>query len=375
MTRPKVLLISASIGGGHIAAAHALEEAFTDFPCDVEHIDLLDFTSKIFRRLFRNTYFDLVKSVPDFVDWFGKRLDKDAHKSQQRRLLTHLTRVTSPRLSSYIRRFQPDLIVHTHFLPPVLLSKGYKKRVTEVVVVTDYGAHSLWVNGDVKRYFVATEEMSVHLHSLGVSLEKIRVSGIPISPRYQQLEAQNTARNSLGILSSKVVLLMVSGMDKTTVAILLKQLKYFKITLTVVIICGRSTGLLSHIQKILASYQGSIDFRLISFTKELPCYLAAADILVGKPGGLTSSESLAAGLPFAVVTPYPLQEEANANFLLENGAGIRIEPLSVFGYKLERFFTDQEKQHRMQKAAKGLAKAYAANEIAKDLYEEIAPCK
>ena len=375
IVRPKILIISASIGGGHVAAACALEEAFADYPCDVEHIDLLDFTSRAFRRLFRDTYLRLLKSVPDFVDWFGKRLDKDIPKNRQHRLLKHLVRVASPRLARYIKRFRPDLVVHTHFLPPVLISKRDKERIVEAVVVTDYGAHSLWLSKGIKHYFVATKEIAVHLCSLGVSHEKVRVRGIPIAKSYQRLVKQSAACSALKILNDKVVLLIVSDMDKATVSTLLAQIKDIKIALTVVIICGRSTKLIGYIQKILANYQGSIDFRLMGFIKELPYYMAAANILVGKPGGLTSSEALAAGLPFAVVTPHPLQEEANSNFLLENGAGMRIEPLSVFGYKLECFFNDQKKQHRMQEAAKELAKVYAANEIAKDLYEEISPCK
>ena len=163
----------------------------------------------------------------------------------------------------------------------------------------------------------------------------------------------------------------IKALDRSLRVMEQNLVSYTPIALTVMIICGRSTELLGHIQKILANYQDSIDFRLIGFTKKLPRFMAAADILVGKLGGLTSSEALAAGLPFAIVTPYPLQEEANANFLLENGAGMRIEPLSVFGYKLERFFADQERQYRMQKAAKELARVYAANEIAKDLYKEL----
>ena len=81
--------------------------------------------------------------------------------------------------------------------------------------------------------------------------------------------------------------------------------------------------------------------------------MAAADLLIGKPGGLTTSEALAAGLPVAVVSPYPLQEEANANFLLEHGAGLRLEPLTVTPYKLRNFFADDARRKAMRRAALG----------------------
>jgi processive 1,2-diacylglycerol beta-glucosyltransferase len=91
--------------------------------------------------------------------------------------------------------------------------------------------------------------------------------------------------------------------------------------------------------------------------------MAAADLILGKPGGLTTSEALAAGLPFAVVNPYPLQEEANTTFLLEHGVGFRIEPLSVLEYKLKRFLLDPNRRQNMQQQALRLAKPNAARQI------------
>ena len=142
--------------------------------------------------------------------------------------------------------------------------------------------------------------------------------------------------------------------------------------LTVFVICGRTEYLMKAAAKEVSDGgpESLVLIKVLGFVDEMPRYMAAADLLLGKPGGLTTSEALAAGLPFAVVSPYPLQEEANANMLLERGAGIRIDPLTVLNYKLKAFFADETRRNIMGDSAKELARPYAAREVIRSLLEE-----
>ena len=367
----RVLIVSASIGGGHVAAAKALEDAFAAHPkidsLDIDHIDLLNFTYVGFRRLYRDAYFDLVKNVPDFVDWFGKRLEKN-HAGRQQRLLSRLSRVTSRRLARYVKRTQPDLIIHTHFLAPGLLNKANHAHIPQISVITDYGAHSIWQHDSIQHYFVACHEIEAHLKSLGVEASKIDVTGIPIAQAFKDLPTRSEAQNQVG-LPDNSILFMASGMKPTTVQTILLQLRRLDLNTHVLVSTGRSPELTKRVEKAIEGFSGKTTFSLLGFTKELPQIMAAANLIIGKPGGLTTSESLAAGLPFAVVDPYPLQEEANANFLIENGAGFRIDPHSVFSYKLERYWSNPQKQQQMSQAAIELSKATAANDITEKLLQ------
>src|SRR5690606_5067476 len=137
--------------------------------------------------------------------------------------------------------------------------------------------------------------------------------------------------------------------------------------LSVLVVCGRTPELLSVARAESAEASGLVDFTVVGFSTEVPLLMAAADLLVGKPGGLTTSEALAAGLPFAVVDPYPLQEEANANFLLEHGAGMRIEPLTTFGHKLKNYFANDARRAAMRANARAHARPHAADAIAAEL--------
>ena len=301
-----MLIISASIGGGHVAAARALQAAFIERHTEVTHIDLLDYTTRAFRRLYRQAYFDLVRTAPEFVDWLGKRLDRtpSEHKTQQEKLRARLARLISIQLPRLIDRYQPDAIVHTHFsapevlssrLSPDLLRRSGREPIPQAVVITDFFAHSFWLQPKVSRYFVASEEVAVHLGACGVLPGHITVSGIPIDLRFDSLESKQTARQLLGYPAERdVLLLMAGGLDERPLRALVKELKILRWPLTAVIVCGRSPELLEVATQAVGETDGLVTFDLVGFTQEVPRYMSAADLLVGKPGGLTSSEALAA---------------------------------------------------------------------------------
>ena len=371
MPEPRVLVVSASIGSGHVAAGRALESALRTAGAETHHVDLLDYTTVPFRRLYRQAYFDLVRSAPDFVDWLGKRLDRGPAEAQtlQARLRARLARALSYHLPRQIERVQPSLLVHTHFLGPEILSAQRRApSIPQVQVITDFVAHALWLRSSVRRYYVGAEELAVHLRASGVAPERVRVTGIPIDARFAALPSKAAARARLELDGERDMLLfMAGGMEYKTVRTLLEQLLQLRWPLQVVLVCGRSPALMAQLRPLVAEARGLVRVRLLSFTEEVPSYMAAADLMAGKPGGLTSSEALAAGLPMAIVQPYPLQEEANATYLLEAGAAVRIEPLTIFGYKLQRYFTDHQRRRQMAVAARALGRPWAARDVVDDL--------
>ena len=373
----RVLIISAAIGGGHVAAARALHKAFIAQGAEATHVDLLDYTTAPFRRLYRQAYFDLVRNAPEFVDWLGKRLDRTPgeSKTRQAKVRARLTRLISFHLPRLIKRYKPDVIVHTHFIAPEILSthlspdllrrSSRDAPVAQMVVITDFFAHSLWFQPGITRYFVASEEVAAHLRASGVAAERIEVSGIPIDPVFTQLEPKTEARAALDYPQDRdVVLIMAGGLGSQLVTTLIGYLKELRWPVTVTLICGRSPELTKVITSAIGDFEGLVSFDVLGYSEHVARYMSAADLLIGKPGGLTSSETLAAALPFAIVQPYPLQEEANTSYLLENGAAMRIEPLSVFNYKVRHFLETPTLRQQMQAAAATLAKPDAAATIA-----------
>ena len=368
----RALIVSASIGSGHVAAGRAVAAALTERGATVEHVDLLDYTSTPFRRLYRQSYFDLVRTAPDLVDWLGKRLDVSREaKTRQARLRARLTRLISYHLPRQLDAFRPDLIVHTHFLGAEILSTRKRSQgIPQVEVITDFLVHGLHLHPLMRRYYVAHDELAVHLRAVGVAADKVRVTGIPIDARFADLPSRSAARAALGLDPDRdVLLIMAGGMEAKVTIEMLRQLRALPWPLTVVVITGRSEPLRSRLTDAVEGSDGIVRFRVLGYTFDVPTWMAAADLLAGKPGGLTTSEALAAGLPFAVVQPYPLQEEANSNFLVEGGAGMRIDPLTTFGYKVQRFLATPDRRAAMARAAGALGRPRAAADVADDVIE------
>lgn len=369
----KLLIVSASVGGGHVAAAQALEAAAGHSDLTVRHVDVLQFTGPAFQRLYRDIYFDLVQLAPEAVSWFGDLVDRRPSESKTRtqQLFARLSRVVLRRLPRTIDAWRPDMLLHTHFLPSALLASTSHRRLPSAVVVTDYEAHAFWLQPSVDRYYVASDAIRAHLLANQVDADRIRVTGIPVGERFGALPSKLEARCALGLdVDRDVLLLLASGLDAEVLERLVGQLKELRWPLTTLVVCGRSSDLVQVAKHAIGEGGELVDFRVIGFSSEMPQLMAAADVLTSKPGGLTSSEALAAGLPIAIVSPYPLQEEANARHLLEVGAGLSIDPLTVFGFKLKSLLADPERRAVMRENALRAAHPHAARDIIRSLVED-----
>ena len=372
----RVLIVSASIGGGHVAAGRALEAAFGEAGVPARHVDLLDYTSAPFRALYRRSYFDLVRTAPEMVEFLGRRLDRSPTElpARSRRVGRRLARLASYQLPRWVDAYRPDLVVHTHFLSTGVLGSRRTGAVPQAVVVTDYGAHALWLAPDVARYFVAAEEVAVHLRASGVDGARVAATGIPVDPRFARLETPSAARARLGLPPDvQVLLVSLSGLDAATAARLLEEVKRTPWPLRVQAICGRSSDLLEVATAAAADPSDLVRIDAFGMRQDVPTLLAAADLVVGKPGGLTVAEALAAGRPFVVVDPYPLQEEANATFLLEHGAGLRVEPLTTLPHKLGTLLRDPARFAAMRDAARAVGRPHAARDVVAGALELVAP--
>lgn len=376
--RPRVLVLSASIGGGHVAAGRALHKAFTALDTEVEHIDLLEHTAVPFRRLYRQAYFDLVRNVPDLVEWVGRRMDRrpSERKTSPQRLRARVTRLLSYELPRTIDKYRPHAVVHTHFLGAEIVAGRLRRRqpLPQAEVITDFFAHNLWLQPGIARYFVASEELRVHMLAAGVDPNRVRVTGIPIDPAFASLPSRAEARAKFGLSSDReVLLLLAGGLEAAGIRNVLEQLRDFRWPLSVIVVCGRSPELQRVAHSATEGAEGPVTFSVMGFVDDMPTLMAAADIAVTKPGGLTTSEALASSLPLVLISPYPLQEEANARVLLEQGCAVQVEPLTTFAHKLRKLLEEPDRLASMRQAAAPLAHPDAAGRVARTVLDELVP--
>jgi processive 1,2-diacylglycerol beta-glucosyltransferase len=369
---PRVLILSASSGAGHVRAAQALERAFQmRGGCHVEHVDAIDYVSKLFQRLYEDAYIALVRRAPDLMGLLYDRMDQPWRHPRRRLALDRLN--TQPMIRM-LKRVQPDLCIATHFLPAEILAwliAKKKLRARNAIVVTDYDVHAMWLCRTVDRYYVALQESAEYLASIGVPREKLRVAGIPIDPLFESPLDRGEVRRKFGLaLDSRVVLISAGGYGIGPVEQLVRDLLALNRPWQIVAIAGKAEKLkkrLDELSKTAGKLSGGRDCLVaIGFTKEMDQYMAAADVLVGKAGGLTTSEALARALPMVLIDPIPGQEERNADHLLEAGAAIRCNNLPAAAWKIAALLDQPEKLRTMSEAAAAMARPGAARAIVED---------
>ncbi|MET0623010.1 MAG: glycosyltransferase [Pyrinomonadaceae bacterium] len=374
MTFKKVLILSASAGAGHMRAADAVERAFrlTDAAAEVRHVDTLQYTNKLFRHLYSKAYIDLVNKSPELLGWFYDHLDKP-WKNERRRLA--LDKLNTRPFVKMLEEYRPDITVCTHFLPAEIISwLKAKGRVgfRQAIVVTDFDVHAMWLCHHYEQYFVAMDETREHLVRLGVPGEKVTTSGIPIDPVFAERKDKLEMRAKYGLRPEvTTVLVSAGGFGVGPIEHMLESLTGMRHPAQIVALCGRNEELKTRLgaasERLPRSHHVTI--RPVGFTTEMDEYMTAADILLGKPGGLTTSEALAKGLVFAIVNPIPGQEERNSDHLLENGVAVRCNNLPVLAYKLDRLLDDPARFASMQAGAQRMARPDAARTIVKKLLE------
>lgn len=368
----KVLILSASVGAGHMRAADALERAFNLRVPDweVRNIDVLKYTNALFRRLYGKAYIEMVNSMPEVLGWMYDSLDKP-WENERRRLA--LDRLNAQPFIGLLKREKPDLAVCTHFLPSEIISwltaKG-KIDFPQSIVVTDFDAHAMWLCRNYANYFVALDETRAHLEKLGIDAPKITVSGIPIDPVFEETKDRGAMRSKFGLAPDRLTILVsAGGFGVGKIEPLLRALSELRSPAQIVAVCGRNEELRTELVKLAKSELDNerVRFHPIGFTSEMDEYMSASDLIVGKPGGLTTSEALAKGLVFCVVNPIPGQEERNSDHLLETGCAIKCNNLTVLAYKIDSLVADPDRFASMKRNVREFARPHSAADIVEKL--------
>ncbi len=372
--KKRVLILSASAGTGHVRAGQALEKAFqADDRCgEVLHEDALKYTNKLFRDFYSKLYMQLVREAPTVLGWVYNATD-EPWKGDAVRL--QLDRLNLQPLVKFIREFDPQISVCTHFLPAGLIAHLIDRGDLDThhsIVVTDFDCHAMWLSRIFHRYFVALDETKQHLEALGLPSERVSVTGIPIDPIFSVPVDVPSVRVSHQLKADKPTLLLSAGalgVGPTEIAV--RRLMELHHDTQTIVICGKSEELRERVTGIVGARNPR--FRVLGYTDRMHELMQISDLFIGKPGGLTTSEALACGLPMCVISPIPGQEERNSDHLLEEGCAIRANELTTLAWKIDRLLDDAPRLARMRERAQALGRPHAARTVVQTLIDDTLP--
>ncbi|MDB6172656.1 MAG: Monogalactosyldiacylglycerol synthase [Chthoniobacteraceae bacterium] len=372
--KKRVLIMSASAGSGHIRCGDALQKAFAadSRTGEVVHEDALKYTNKLFRDFYSTLYGKLVRSAPQLLG-FAYRVSDEPWKNETVRL--QFDRLNTRPLKKFIQKFDPHITVCTHFMPAGIIAHLIEKEELDArlsIVVTDFDCHAMWLSRLFHRYFVAIDETKAHMEALGLPSERITVAGIPIDPVFAQPVDRIQTRISFGLDPAKTTLLLSAGtlgVGPTEVAV--RRLIELRNPVQTIVVCGKSEELRERITAAVGMNNPA--FLVLGYTTRMHELMHISDLFLGKPGGLTTSEALACGLPMIVVSPIPGQEERNSDHLLEEGAALRCNEMTTLPFKIDRLLDDPERLARMTERARALGRPNAARDVVNALLSDHLP--
>lgn len=370
----KILIFYGSYGGGHLSAAKSIrdyiEKNYSD--SQVELVDCVEYVNKLFNKLTTKAYKDFSKNAR----WIWKHLYYDSENGSLSRICNTINRLMAIKLNRLIQEFQPDLIISTHpfssQMCAILKEKG-KLNCKVATILTDYAPHNQWLvkSEFIDYYFVAQQGMVDDLVSRGVNKDKIHVTGIPLSSRFLQSYNKQKILEDYGLTSDKNTILFFAGgefgfgKDKTFNR--LKAIIDNLPNLQVVAVAGRNEKMKERFDELVKATKTESNVKILSFTNQVPELMSVSDLVITKPGGLTTTESLASGLPLIIIDPLPGQEEENAEFIENSGAGIWVKDSDNIETILLDIFNNPDKLESMKSKARLIAKKNSTQNIVETL--------
>jgi processive 1,2-diacylglycerol beta-glucosyltransferase len=366
---PRVLILSASVGAGHLRAAEAVEQALRQTVPDVtvKNVDVLDLTNRVFRRVYGKLYLDLVNQAPHVLGYFYDLMDQPSRSGKNRgdRLRLVLQKLNLKPFIRFLQKDPWDLVINTHFLPAEIIASLRKRgevSLPQATVTTDFDTHRLWVHQPCERYFTATQEGALYLQSWGVPAADILATGIPVHPVFSQPKDRTACRAKHGLADDRpVVLQLAGGFGVGPIEKLYQALLNVDVPIQLATVAGHNEQLKAELEKLPCPPRHRA--RVFGFTRDIDELMAVADLVVSKPGGLTTSETLARGAVMVIVNPIPGQESRNSDFLLENGAAVKANSTALLAHKVTCLLKDPNRLEQLRANVRRVARPRAAFEV------------
>ncbi len=375
-----ILLLHASAGSGHRSVACAVAEALSAsenrLPTTVDVVDILSFGSPLFRLMYGKGYEFSAKYARWFVQGVFSLTDHPWDRSRLVDLSESLTAACVREVATFMKENGVRVACCTHFLPVALLCRMRRQGLYHGsihVCVTDYDVHGFWYDPDVDLYHVASPQAVERLTGWGIDPSRVLLTGIPVragfaasaAPEMTAAEDENSSMRSRTLN----ILLIASSLRFAECRQILSELDEAHVPADVEIVTGRNQSLCEELKQAYGQREGlgTVRMRVRGFVNNVDQLMHASDLLITKPGGITVSEALTAGLPMLFVAPIPEHEVLNARILEGAGAGVACFDKGTLGRQVRWFALYPERLEQMRENCLRCARPDAAARIADQL--------
>lgn len=362
MTR-RILFLYLTKHSGHYAAAMAIEQAVLRLDSHVESmvLDSFSHTNPVLSKVTLRAYLAALKAAPEIWEWM---YDNPEFKERTAKIRELLNRGNSKKLQFILRDFKPDAVVCTQaFACGVLAS--WKQRTGSaqpvlVGVLTDFVAHRYWAHEKVDLYIAPNEDTKQTLVSQGVAPERVNVQGIPIADRFLRPADKGAVYKSLGLKPGLPLILVMGGsLGLGPMKSVIRKLDKLPQPFYIVAVTGKNEELKERLDRKGPKLRHPT--KIFGFVENVQELMDAAEVVVTKPGGITTAECLAKRLPMIIINPIPGQEAKNTEFLLGHKVAVEAESANDVMLFVDEFLRNPAKLRQMRAAAHTLGRPQAAD--------------
>jgi processive 1,2-diacylglycerol beta-glucosyltransferase len=359
MPAKRILLMYISQVSGHRSAAMAIER-----DAEVLNINAFQYTNPLTEKIIHRLYMAMLRKIPKIWDFL---YDNPKIVQRTERLKEAINRMNSPKLKNLLDEFKPDAIACTQAFPCGMVStykKMYNSRIPLVAVLTDYVPHSYWIYDNVDYYISPSKEVSQKLALKGIPQNKIHCFGIPFDPKFNDSVLKEKVIQQLSLdVSLPVILLMGGGHGIGPIEKIIRSLENTGVNFQEIVVAGVNKKLYNFLKKNMPKFKKKIV--LFEYVDNIHELMSIADIILTKPGGVTTAEALAKKLPMIIVNPLPGQEASNTAYLTAQGAAIKIDKPEDISKAVTDLFSHRERLNYLSEAASRISKPNSSLDIAR----------
>lgn len=366
----RIILMYISEVSGHHSATIAIEKAvhILDPKAEVLNINGFNYTNPISEKVVNSIYMGVIKKFPKVWDYL---YDNPKIARRISNMKERLHKFNAPKIKKLFDEFMPDAVACTQAFPCGMAAdfkKHYQSSLPLVAILTDYAPHTYWIYNTVDYYVCPADAVAERLIQKGVAPEKIRVLGIPFSPEFNNPVSKNEIMNRLNINNGcGNILIMGGGQGLGPIESIVRSLEKIKKPINVIIVTGTNKKLYARLERKAKQFKNNI--LLFSYVSKMNELMSVADIIITKPGGITTSEALSKNLPMIIINPIPGQEASNADFLCQNNAALQVADPKRIYLTVERLLNNPAQLKSVRDAAAQISKPNASMDIARLLLE------
>lgn len=361
----RILILTLSVGSGHVQASSVIRDAFSDGSdvVDVRTLDAIDLSEPWFPWVYVKPYWWMLRYRRELWGALYEWRQQKRHRSTAPQWIF---RRGCDKVLRELKSFSPHLVIVTEIAAAEIAALAKREgwfSAPVLAVLTDFHAEPPWVQPEIDYYNVATEQARAQLMSWGVSPQRILISGIPINPVFALPFNKEEVRRALGLKPSEpMALLMAGGMGMAPLDRIARSLERCGLPLQTIAVAGHDQALLHRLRRLRGKI--ALDLSTFGWTNRIPELMAAADVVVTKPGGLTVSEALASGLPMILTHPIPGPEERNIRYLVHHRVAVHAQSLEEVPALTARLLSQPKRRAEMSQRARELSRPDSSHAIA-----------